>query len=161
MRLPALLACFACACAAPEQRAEGRTERHGEVRGADARAAPPAQARGDAAPWEAEGFRRGETDGGALVAWRPLGGALPRNRHFDLDVWVVRAGEPVRGAELVVRATMPEHGHGMNVEPRAYPQPDGSYRVRGVLLHMGGRWELALHVVEPGRFHRAVFELAL
>ena len=58
-----------------------------------------------------------------------------------------------------MRATMPEHGHGMNVEPRALASPDGSYRVRGMLLHMGGRWELTIHVLERGRFHGATFEL--
>jgi hypothetical protein len=165
MRLSTLLACLLAfllwACAAPAQRADVRDELRDEAGSEDALEAQVPEVRGRSAPWEADGFRRGETDGGTLVAWRPLGGELPRNRHFDLEVWIVRAGEPVRGAELLVRADMPEHGHGMNVEPRAYAQSDGSYRVRGLLLHMGGRWELALHVVEPGRFQRAVFELEL
>lgn len=109
-------------------------------------------------PWLDESFRRGET-GEALVAWRPVEGALPRNRHFELEVWVVRAGEPVREAELIVRADMPDHGHGMNVEPRALRRDDGSFRVKGMLLHMAGAWVLTIHVSEPGRFHAASFPL--
>lgn len=151
MRLCALIACSLPACASPAQHIGGLCENVAVV---ELPLDPPG-----AHPWEAATFQRAETDGDALVAWRPLGGELPKNRHFELEVWVVRAGEPVAGADLIVRATMPEHGHGMNVEPRAHGQPDGSYRVRGMLLHMGGRWELAIHVVEPGRFHRATFEL--
>ena len=152
MRIQVLIACHLWACAANEPRIEALRE---DVAAAPAPAVPPALT----PPWEADDFRRAESDGSALVAWRALGGELPKNHHFDLDVWIVRAAEPVHGAELVVRATMPEHGHGMNVEPRALPEADVSYRVRGMLLHMGGRWELVIHAVEPGKFHRATFEL--
>ncbi len=154
MRFPVLIACTLSACASTPHRTE---ELRGDV--AALELAPPAA--DGASPWEGDGFRRAETDEDALVAWRALGGEVPKNRHFDLEVWVVRAGVPVGGAELMVRATMPEHGHGMNVEPRAQPQAGGSYRVRGMLLHMGGRWELVIHVVELGRFQRATFELHL
>jgi len=109
-------------------------------------------------PWHDDSFRRGET-GEALVAWRPVEGALPRNRHFELEVWVLRDGKPVRDAELIVRADMPDHGHGMNVEPRALRREDGSFRVKGMLLHMAGAWVLTIHVNEPGRFHAASFPL--
>lgn len=109
-------------------------------------------------PWLDDSFRRGET-GEAQVAWRPVGGGLPRNRHFELEVWVLRDGKPVRDAELIVRADMPDHGHGMNVEPRALRRDDGSFRVKGMLLHMAGAWVLTLHVSEPGRFHAARFPL--
>lgn len=152
MRFQVLIACSLWACASGEQRVEAVREDM---------ATPEAPLRPiEVGPaWEHGDFRRAETDGDALVAWRALGGEPPKNRHFELEVWLVRAGEPVAGAELVVRATMPEHGHGMNVEPRALAQPDGSYRVRGMLLHMGGRWELTIHAIEPGRFHGATFEL--
>ncbi|HEX6885306.1 MAG TPA: FixH family protein, partial [Planctomycetota bacterium] len=113
-----------------------------------------------ATPWLDDSFRRGES-GAALVAWRAVGGELPRNRHFELEVWVVRDGAPVRGAELIVRADMPEHGHGMNVEPRALLREDGSFRVKGMLLHMAGAWVLTIHVTEPGRFHSAAFPLEI
>jgi len=155
MRVPVLIACVLWACSSPARRTEDLRE--GVTVAPELEPTPSAL---DAAPpWEADGFRRAQADGDALVAWRALGGEPPKNRHFDLEVWVVRAGAPVRGAELMVRATMPEHGHGMNVEPRAWPQADGSYRVRGMLFHMSGRWELVIHVVESGRFQRATFEL--
>ena len=47
----------------------------------------------------------------------------------------------------------------MNVQPRAFRRADGAYRVRGMLLHMGGYWVLSIHVVEPGGSHHATFEL--
>jgi len=133
----------------------------GEV-GSEAALAPAQPQLGQpqiAQPWLGEGWRRGATDSGVEVAWRAVGDELPRNRHFELDVWVLRDGVPVTQAELQVRATMPDHGHGMNVEPRALLRPDGSYRVRGMLLHMAGHWELSVHVIEPGRSHAARFEL--
>lgn len=99
------------------------------------------------------------SDGATRVSWRPAHGALPKNEHFDLDVRIERDDAPVEVVELLVRADMPEHGHGMNVEPRALRRPDGTYRVRGLLLHMAGRWELAIHAVELGRSCVATFAL--
>jgi hypothetical protein len=99
------------------------------------------------------------SDGETRILWRPEGGLVPRNRHFDLELLLERDGAPVAAAEVIVRATMPAHGHGMNVEPRALARPDGSYRVRGVLLHMAGSWELSVFASELGRSHRATFPL--
>lgn len=99
------------------------------------------------------------SDGATRVSWRPAHGAVPKNEHFDLEVRIERDDAPVEAVELLVRADMPEHGHGMNVEPRALRRPDGSYRVRGLLLHMAGRWELAIHAVELGRSCVATFAL--
>jgi len=155
--LPLLLALGTTACAAPAPRSAPEPD-------AVAPSAPPESESPaeptPAEPWLAPGWHGARSDDDlALFAWRPVAGALPKNRHFDLEVWVVRDGVPVSDAELVVRATMPEHGHGMNVEPRAFAQPDGSYRVRGLLFHMGGRWELTLDSLEPAHHHRARFEL--
>lgn len=119
---------------------------------------PPAATSSATATWLEPSFRRSES-GETLVAWRPVEGGVPRNRHFELEAWVVREEEPVREAELIVRADMPAHGHGMNVEPRALRQADGSFRVKGMLLHMSGEWVLSIHVNEPGRFHTATFPL--
>lgn len=83
-----------------------------------------------------------------LVCWRPLGGRVPRNEDFTLEVWVLRAGAPVRDAFLGVSAWMPDHGHGMLRQPRPAAQDDGSFRVEGMLLHMRGHWQLFFEVLE-------------
>ncbi|MEZ6017687.1 MAG: FixH family protein [Planctomycetota bacterium] len=92
-------------------------------------------------------------DGLYQVTWMPVGGFVPVNEHFELDVTVARAGEgaaPVANAAVVVDCQMPAHGHGMLREPRSEALGDGRYRVRGMLLHMGGHWTVTLNVLVDG-----------
>lgn len=99
------------------------------------------------------------------VSWRPLGGQIPFNEPFDLEVRLAAPSDdgavPVTGAQVYVRCDMPEHGHGMNVEPRALDLGGGSYRVEGLLLHMRGRWVLGIDVVVDGTAETADFELVV
>ncbi len=83
-----------------------------------------------------------------LVCWRSLGGQVPRNQDFELEVWVLHAGKPVRDALLGVSAWMPDHGHGMLRQVRPEARGDGSFRVEGMLLHMRGHWLLRFDVLE-------------
>jgi len=80
--------------------------------------------------------------------WRSLTGKIPRNEDFALEVWVLRDGAPVKEVHLDVHAWMPDHGHGMLRKTRAEPQPDGSFRVEGMLLHMRGHWQLFFDLLE-------------
>jgi hypothetical protein len=92
-------------------------------------------------------------DGQYRVTWIPIGGFVPVNEHFELDVTVARADEartPVSNAAVVVDCQMPDHGHGMLREPRSEALGDGRYKVRGMLLHMGGHWTVALNVIVDG-----------
>ena len=83
-----------------------------------------------------------------LVCWRSLSGKVPRNQDFELEVWVLRDGAPVRDAQLTVTAWMPAHGHGMQRQPQAEAREDGSFHVPGMLLHMRGHWQLFFEVLE-------------
>lgn len=83
-----------------------------------------------------------------LVCWRTATGKVPRNEDFELEVWVLRDGVAVPGAELTVNAWMPDHGHGMLRLPRSARRADGSFRVEGMLLHMRGLWQLRFDVLE-------------
>lgn len=83
-----------------------------------------------------------------LVCWRSLTGQVPRNQDFELEVWVLRDGEPVRDALLGVSAWMPDHAHGMLRQVRPEARGDGSFRVEGMLLHMRGHWQLRFDVLE-------------
>lgn len=92
-------------------------------------------------------------DGLYRVTWMPIGGFVPVNEHFELDVTVARTDEartPVSNASIVVDCQMPDHGHGMLREPRSEALGDGRYKVRGMLLHMGGHWTVALNVIVDG-----------
>ncbi len=118
------------------------------------------------APGEGSDFRTATSAAGRYtVRWRPVGGEVPNNRHFELDVWLYRGTEelePLSGARLYVSGWMPDHGHGLVVSPKASEQEPGHYLVRGMLLHMGGFWQVFFDVIDAnGISERAAFELEL
>ena len=68
-----------------------------------------------------------------------------------MHAWVVQVedkeGHPVAGAAITVSGGMPEHDHGLPTAPRATAQlGDGRYLIEGMKFHMGGAWEVVLHV---------------
>jgi len=125
----------------------------------------------DPDPWAEAGYRSAPTSLGTyVVRWRPVGGEVPRNEHFELEVLLCEnpdstgePGEPVpiNDAILVVSGWMPDHGHGMIRQPRATPDGDGRYRVKGMLFHMPGHWQLFFDPIVDGVSERAEFELDL
>lgn len=102
-----------------------------------------------------------ESDGALLkrdslqLAWRPLlqGGlpiapaAIPMARHFALTVQLCEGSTASRGVLKKVDATMPEHRHGMNYQPRISSLGDGRFRVDGLMFHMSGRWQIEFEVL--------------
>ncbi len=89
----------------------------------------------------AEGFARvvGER---VVLLFRPEPAPIAVGRALELELRVCTAGgEPFDGT-VEVDAVMPAHGHGMNYRPEAERTGPGRYRVRGVLLHMPGRWQI-------------------
>ncbi len=110
----------------------------------------------------------GETaDGTWAIAWRPVGGAIPPLDPFSVEV-VVRdpsGGEIPVGLGVLVDATMPHHGHGMNVEPRITRRGDAeggaTFIAEGMLLHMPGRWEFTVDVVQGDEVERAQWTVML
>lgn len=110
--------------------------------------APEAMADSTAAEWV-----DGETaDGTWRVWWRPVGGPIPSLEPFSVEVRLRDpAGGPVpEHVTVLVDATMPHHGHGMNVEPRIQRIGDGLYLAEGMLMHMPGRWEFTVDVLGGG-----------
>lgn len=92
-------------------------------------------------------------DGQLLISWSPVGGSVPVNKPLEVDVTVRRAappeagrspGELIEDAEVSMTCFMPAHGHGMLREPRTEHLGGGVYRVRGLLLHMGGEWAISI-----------------
>jgi hypothetical protein len=107
-----------------------------------------------------DGLREGVTRGGSYtVVWVPVPDPIPLNEPFELDVVITHAedGTPVIDATLMIEATMPAHGHGMNRHPRVIGRVEGRYRVAGMLFHMSGFWQIDIdvirqHVAEGVRF---------
>jgi len=106
-------------------------------------------------------------DGTWSIAWRPVGGIIPPLDPFSVEV-VVRdpSGEAIPAeVGVLVDATMPHHGHGMNVEPRIARtgEADGgaTFVADGMLLHMPGRWEFTVDVVRGDEVERAQWTVML
>jgi hypothetical protein len=105
------------------------------------------------------------TAGGTfIVQFVPGPGELPLNELFEISVRVLEGAgrEPVSaGVELAVDAEMPAHRHGMTTRTRVRREPDGSFSVRGLLLHMPGAWRLTFDVTRGGVTERAEVEVVL
>lgn len=87
-----------------------------------------------------------------LIKWNPVPKPIPINQSFELKVLLFRGtgySEPVAGATVYVRGWMPEHGHGMRRATRSQELEPGVYRVKGMLMHMIGSWQLSIDVVLP------------
>lgn len=96
--------------------------------------------------------RKAVTEDGSLTVWWRLAGErdeLPDSDPFDLEVRVDDANGAPADVSLELDAEMPHHGHGMNVRPVVERTGPGRFIVRGVLLHMSGRWELAFDLGDP------------
>jgi len=115
--------------------------------------------------WEAKGVRTAfSRAGNYLLKWKPVGGKLPKNKHFEIDLWLFKAGdqpELLSGATIATRGWMPEHGHGMVRQPRSEDLGGGHYRISGMLLHMGGYWQLYFDVVLNGVAESTQFDVTL
>ena len=105
------------------------------------------------------------TFGGSYwVEWTPNPDPVPFNEVFSIHFRVLYPGNrdtQVVGAVLTADASMPEHQHGMSLEPRIEVHEDGTATGNGFLFHMEGRWELAVGVAVGGRMEQAVFSIDL
>lgn len=97
-------------------------------------------------------------DGGFFVRWRLLVPEVPLADPFDIEVevWTDETmTEPASFERLFVDAGMPHHRHGMNVVPEIEALAPGRWVARGMLLHMPGRWQFYVDVLDDGRVERA------
>ncbi|MBI1853341.1 MAG: FixH family protein [Planctomycetes bacterium] len=99
-----------------------------------------------------------------VIRFTPTPDPIPLGQLFSLDVSVLDARTvplPGKDVTLAVDARMPEHQHGMNVEPRVTPRGDGRFTVTGMEFHMAGRWEITFDVTRAGLTERAQVEKVL
>ncbi len=107
---------------------------------------------------------RATKDGSVWVRFRSTPDPLPVNEPFELAVELFgdAAGrEPVEGALVFVRGYMPDHGHGMIREPESEEIEPGVYRVKGMLFHMVGSWQLSIDVIRDGLGSSIDYEVTL
>ncbi len=104
-------------------------------------------------PWETAL----SADGTYSVAWRVVGGAIPKADPFDVEVRILDAGGNPADVSCMMDAEMPEHGHGMNVVPVMEPRGRGEFLAKGLLLHMPGRWSIMVDVKNGAITERAQF----
>lgn len=88
---------------------------------------------------------------------------IPLNEMFSIDVQVMDQESMGRAidVELSVDGRMPEHRHGMNVDPIVTSAGPGAFRVEGMLFHMVGRWEIHFDLTKNGMTERAWMEVFL
>lgn len=136
--LGALLLAGACAPPAPDsaQSAPGENTAAGAV------AAAPAE------PVLRTAVTR---EGRYQVSIGPRSGEIPLR---ELHAWRVRvadaAGRPVTPERVVLDATMPGHGHGMDSKPAPSGiDEDGSVIVEGMRFQMAGDWSFSVRVLGP------------
>ncbi|MBM4109895.1 MAG: hypothetical protein FJ254_00870 [Phycisphaerae bacterium] len=111
-------------------------------------------------PSESMWVRKAVTNDGLLTVWWRVVGErdeLPESDPFDIEVRVDDASGGPADVALEMDAEMPHHGHGMNVRPVVERIGPGRFLVKGVLLHMSGRWEMAFDLGDPDgvRWRRA------
>jgi YtkA-like len=106
------------------------------------------------------GFQRLAASG-AEVAFRFEPQDLKVGQFFAAEVIACRApgGEPVR--DVLIDATMPAHGHGMNYRPSSTRAGDGRFRFSGLMLHMPGAWQITIDLVQGTKRTRLTREVNL
>ncbi len=83
-----------------------------------------------------------------VVEYRTDPSPIPANKLFEMTVSVRQRlkKSPAQNVTVEVDAGMSEHNHGMNTVPVVERLPNHQFRVRGMLFHMPGKWELTFTV---------------
>jgi len=76
---------------------------------------------------------------------------IPLNEIFEMRVEIRERHKQslAKRVSLEVDAGMIAHNHGMSTLPKVEPEEDGSFRVRGMLFHMPGEWNMTF-VIKRG-----------
>ena len=108
-------------------------------------------------------LREGLTDGGSYyIYWDSIPTVIPFNEQFRLSAMVHDGTDHtlmLTDRELLVDASMPGHGHGMDNSPEVTQSENGMYTVDGMLFHMAGEWELEFLVSDGSAIETATFTI--
>ncbi len=111
-------------------------------------------------PSEAQGFQRlNTTDAEIAYRWEPA--ELRVGQFFAAEVVACRAPGQAPVTRILLEATMPAHGHGMNYRPAAEAAGEGRYRFTGLMLHMPGTWRVSFDLIQGASRTRLTQEIHL
>ncbi len=101
------------------------------------------------------------TDGGTYtVSYTPSSDPIPFNSEFSVTFSATADVMPEGGFTIdAANATMPNHGHGMNVAPVVTDNGDGTWTASPFLFHMEGWWELTADVTSTDGTETATFNI--
>ena len=104
------------------------------------------------------------TDGGTWrVRYATDPDPIPLNDYFDLTLSIFDGETGTLPATDLVSlsfdAGMPDHGHGMNVQPTLTDLGGGQTLVEGLLFHMEGAWAMTVQVTGTGGMETATFDV--
>lgn len=101
------------------------------------------------------------SDGGTYtVTWAPSVDPVPLNENFDVDITATPDVMP-EGGFTVTRAdaSMPAHGHGMNVEPEVTDNGDGTATAGPFNFMMEGHWVVEVDLTSGDGTETASFNV--
>jgi hypothetical protein len=99
-------------------------------------------------PPAGQGFER-LAAANAEIAYRWDPASLKVGQFFSAEVISCRPSAGV--TRISIDATMPAHAHGMNYRPKTTEISPGHYRFTGLMLHMPGRWQVAIDLYDGTR----------
>lgn len=102
----------------------------------------------------------GKTGAPWVIQIQPNPIEIPLNAPFNMRVTICSQSHVVP-TRLSVDATMPEHKHGMNYEPKAARIDNHQYMVKNLLFHMPGVWRLEITAYENDSPHRFTHDINL
>jgi len=111
-------------------------------------------------PAAADGFARLSAPD-AEIAYRLAPDTPKVGQFFTMDVIACRAPGNDAVQTLVLDAQMPAHGHGMNYRPTTAQTGPSQFKVSGLMLHMPGRWQLTVDLVQGNRRTRLARDIDL
>ena len=100
--------------------------------------------------------------GGFLVSFAPNPDPIPPIEMFSVEFLIQDAETGESGEnleEVTLEVSMPEHEHGMNVEPILTDLGGGLWEASPLKFHMTGNWSLVLGFSVAGNGDQAVFEV--
>lgn len=89
--------------------------------------------------------------------WTTVPSPTPVGEPFVMRLTVC----PAEAKLVRVDATMPEHRHGMNYRPTFTSLGKGVWKVKGMVWHMPGRWELQVDARLGDKPHRLTQSVTL
>ncbi len=118
------------------------------------------------APSLASGENQGKliisNDQTVRVHYVTIPGSIIVSEPFAIELRVESPdGQAADDLTVSVDAGMPEHAHGMNVEPTVKPLGRNTFRIDNMVFHMTGRWEVYFDVTRDGMTSRAQDEITL